>query len=111
MAKKNRFAQGDMVSGKRFNGDHFIGVYVHEYDCGDHLVTDGEKEFCVYAKDCHHAKEDEQKDIQEIIKVIKEKAKAKKQTEPIVTEETDDSEEVKTEISEEELEKPTIEEE
>ena len=108
MAKKNRFAQGDMVSGKRFNGDHFIGVYVHEYDCGDHLVTDGEKEFCVYAKDCHHAKESEQKDIQEIIKVIKEKAKAKKQPKPMATEETDDSEEVKTEISEEELEKPTI---
>jgi hypothetical protein len=108
MAKKNRFAQGDMVSGKRFNGDHFIGVYVHEYDCGDHLVTDGEKEFCVYAKDCHHAKEDEQKDIQEIIKAMKEKVKAKKNPKPIVEEpKEEDTTEI---ITEEELEQPLTEE-
>ena len=109
MAKKNRFAQGDMVSGKRFNGDHFIGVYVHEYDCGDHLVTDGEKEFCVYAKDCHHAKKEEEKDIQEIIKTMKEKAKAKKNPKSIVEE---SKEEDTTEIiTEEELEQPLTEEE
>ena len=38
MAKTNRFASGDLVSGKKLNGEHFIGVYEHEYDCGDHAV-------------------------------------------------------------------------
>ena len=42
---------------------------------------------------------------------MKEKAKAKKQPKAINTEETDDSEEVKIEISEEELEQSLTEEE
>ena len=42
MAKTNHFSHGDCVSGKKLNGEHFIGVYEHEYDCGDHAVFDGE---------------------------------------------------------------------
>jgi hypothetical protein len=67
MAKTNRFASGDLVSGKKWNGEHFIGVYEHEYDCGDHAVFDGEKHLCVHKKDCHLANEEEAKVIKETI--------------------------------------------
>ena len=107
MAKKNKFAKGDVVSGKRFNGDHFIGVYVHEYDCGDHLVTNGEIEFCVYAKDCHHANDEEKEQIQPIVKLLKEKEK-NKHKKPTVE---NDEEELVVEVNEEELEEPINEEE
>lgn len=68
MAKTNRFNQGDLVSGKKWNGEHFIGVYEHEYDCGDHAVFDGEKHFCIHKRDCHLANEEEAKEIREKIK-------------------------------------------
>jgi len=68
MAKTNRFNQGDLVSGKKWNGEHFIGVYEHEYDCGDHAVFDGEKHFCIHKRDCHLANEEEAKEIKEKIK-------------------------------------------
>lgn len=67
MPKTNRFNQGDLVSGKKWNGEHFIGIYDHEYDCGDHSVFDGEKHFCVHKRDCHLANEEEAKEIREKI--------------------------------------------
>ena len=79
MAKTNRFNQGDLVSGKKWNGEHFIGVYEHEYDCGDHAVFDGEKHFCIHKRDCHLANEEEAKEIREkIVKPMKETNKASK---------------------------------
>ena len=100
MAKTNRFASGDLVSGKKWNGEHFIGVYEHEYDCGDHLVFDGEKHFCVHKKDCHLANEEEAKVIKEtIVKAMKDSSKASKkkevEEEPELTE--DEHEEMLTE--------------
>ena len=82
MAKTNRFNQGDLVSGKKWNGEDFIGVYEREYDCGDHAVFDGEKHFCVHKRDCHLANEEETKEIMEkIVKPMKEANKvSKKQT-------------------------------
>lgn len=99
MAKTNRFASGDLVSGKKWNGEHFIGVYEHEYDCGDHLVFDGEKRFCVHKKDCHLANEEEAKVINEtIVKAMKEANKTSKKAKKKEVEEG-------LELSEDELEK------
>lgn len=76
MAKSNKFSNGDYVSGKKFNGEKFIGIYVHEYDCGDHLVSDGNKEFCVRKGQCHLANEDDAEQIKEtIVKPKKEREK------------------------------------
>jgi len=104
MAKTNRFNQGDLVSGKKWNGEHFIGVYEHEYDCGDHAVFDGEKHFCVHKRDCHIANEEEAKVIKEtIVKAMKKADKtAKKHNKKEVGEEP--------ELSEDELEKMLTEE-
>ena len=94
MAKTNRFANGDLVSGKKLNGDSFLGVYEHEYDCGDHAVFDGEKRFCVHKKDCHLANDEEASIIKEtILKNMKSAKKPKKKK--VETEE---------ELSEDELE-------
>lgn len=61
MAKKtSKFKSGDKVTCKKFNGEKFIGVYVHEYDCGDHLVRDGDREFCIRKKDCRLASEEQE---------------------------------------------------
>lgn len=80
MAKTNRFNQGDLVSGKKWNGEHFIGVYEHEYDCGDHAVFDGEKHLCIHKRDCHLANEEEAKEIREkIVKPMKVTNKASKE--------------------------------
>ena len=79
MAKTNRFNQGDLVSGKKWNGEHFIGVYEHEYDCGEHAVFDGKKHFCIHKRDCHIANEEEAKEIREkIVKPMKGANKASK---------------------------------
>ena len=61
MAKTNKFKSGEKVSCKKFNGEEFIGTYVHEYDCGDHCVSDGEKEFCIRKNDCKSIKEEQKK--------------------------------------------------
>ena len=104
MAKTNRFSSGDLVSGKKCNGEHFIGVYVHEYDCGDHAVFDGEKHFCVRKKDCHLANEEEAKVIKEtIVKAMKDASKASKKSKKKEVEE-------ELELSEDELEKMLTEE-
>lgn len=95
MAKTNRFNQGDLVSGKKWNGEHFIGVYEHEYDCGDHAVFDGEKHFCVRKRDCHLANEEEAKEIREKI------AKPMKVTNKASKKKTTNNDE---ELSEDELE-------
>ena len=101
MAKTNRFASGDLVSGKKWNGEHFIGVYEHEYDCGDHLVFDGEKHFCINKNDCHPANEEEAKVIKEtIVKAMKDADKASKKKEV----------EEELELSEDELEEMLTEE-
>jgi len=90
MTKTNRFASGDLVSGKKWNGEHFLGVYEHEYDCGDHLVFDGEKRFCVRKKDCHLANEEEATTIKETIlknmKLAKTPKKKKVETEEELSE-------------------------
>ena len=79
MAKTNRFNQGDLVSGKKWNGEHFIGVYEHEYDCGDHAVFDGKGHFCIHKRDCHLANEEEAKEIREkIVKLMKKTSKESK---------------------------------
>ena len=99
MAKTNRFASGDLVSGKKLNGDSFLGVYEHEYDCGDHLVFDGEKRFCVHKKDCHLANDEEATTIKETIlknmKLAKTPKKKKVETEEELSE--DELEEMLTE--------------
>lgn len=100
MAKSNRFASGDLVSGKKWNGEHFIGVYEHEYDCGDHVVFDGEKRFCVHKKDCHLANEEEAATIKETILKNMKSAKIPKKKK-VETEE---------ELSEDELEEMLTEE-
>lgn len=87
MAKKNQFVRGDFVSGKKLNGEHFIGLYVHEYDCGDHLIDDGNKEYCIKKNQCHYASLEEVEEIKEtIIKPRKEALKEK--TKKVVEEET-----------------------
>ncbi len=99
MTKINRFANGDLVSGKKWNGEHFLGVYEHEYDCGDHLVFDGEKRFCVHKKDCRLANEEEATTIKETIlknmKLAKKPKKIEAETEEELTE--DELEEMLTE--------------
>ena len=81
MAKTNRFASGDLVSGKKWNGEHFIGVYEHEYDCGDHAVFDGSKHLCIHKKDCHKATEEEAEVIKEtVVKAMKEQEKESKKS-------------------------------
>ena len=99
MAKSNRFASGDLVSGKKWNGDSFLGVYEHEYDCGDHAVFDGEKRFCVHKKDCHLANDEEATIIKETIlknmKSAKMPKKKKVETEEELSE--DELEEMLTE--------------
>jgi hypothetical protein len=95
MPKTNRFNQGDLVSGKKWNGEHFIGVYEHEYDCGDHAVFDGEKHFCIHKRDCHLANEEEAKEIRE--KIAKQMKGANKPSKKKTTSEDE-------ELSEDELE-------
>ena len=78
MAKSNRFSSGDLVSGKKWNGEHFIGVYEHEYDCGDHCVFDGEKKYCVKHNSVKKATHEEEETIKEtIIKPMREEKKRK----------------------------------
>ena len=104
MAKTNYFTNGDLVSGKKWNGEHFIGVYVHGYDCGDHLITDGNKEYCIHKKDCHHASEEEAKVIKEtIVKAMKDADKASKKSKKKEVEE-------EPELTEDELEEMLTEE-
>jgi hypothetical protein len=104
MAKTNRFASGDLVSGKKWNGEHFIGVYEHEYDCGDHAVFDGEKHFCINKNDCHPANEEEAKVIKEtIVKAMKDADKASKKSKKKEVEE-------EPELTEDELEEMLTEE-
>jgi hypothetical protein len=104
MAKTNRFVHGDCVSGKKWNGEHFIGVYEHEYDCGDHCIFDGTKHYCIHKRDCHHANEEEEKVIREtILKAMKEADKTAKKHKKKETEE-------EPELSEDELEEMLTEE-
>ena len=67
MAKTNRFASGDLVSGKKWNGEHFIGVYEHEYDCGDHAVFDGEKHFCINKNEVEEEPELTEDELEEML--------------------------------------------
>ena len=79
MAKTNHFNNGDFVSGKKFNGEHFVGIYEHEYDSGDHCIFDGQKKFCIHKKDCKLANDEEVEYIKEnILKPLKEAEKALK---------------------------------
>ena len=79
-------------------------MYEHEYDCGDHLVFDGEKRFCVHKKDCHLANEEEAKVIKDtIVKAMKGADKASKKPKKKEVEE-------ELELSEDELEEMLTEE-
>lgn len=100
MAKTNRFNQGDLVSGKKWNGEHFIGVYEHEYDCGDHAVFDGKGHFCVRRRDCHLANEEEANEIREkVVKPMKLANKASKKKTANDDEELSDDE-LETQLTE-----------
>ena len=99
MAKINHFSHGDFVSGKKWNGEHFIGIYEHGYDCGDHLIFDGNSYFCIHKKDCHAANEEESTEIKEtILKAMKEAEKAAKKAKKKEAETTEEK------LSEEEVE-------
>ena len=107
MAKTNRFASGDLVSGKKLNGEHFIGVYEHGYDCGGHAVFDGEKHFYINKNDCHLANEEEAKVIKEtIVKAMKEADKASKKSKKSKKKEVEED----PELTEDELEEMLTEE-
>ena len=71
MARLNKFKSGDYVSCKKLNGEEFVGVYSHEYDCGDHLVKDGDREFCIRKDDCRMATDEEAEKLKTSIKVKK----------------------------------------
>jgi hypothetical protein len=78
MSKKNRFKKGDFVSGFRFNGEKFVGVYEHEYDCGDHCVSNASIKFCVKSNKIRKATPEEEEEIKEtIIKPLREARKKK----------------------------------
>lgn len=72
MGKRNNFKSGDYVSCKKLNGEEFLGVYSHEYDCGDHCVSDKDgRLFCVNMEDCQLANEYETEEIKKFLKTKK----------------------------------------
>lgn len=75
---KRKFKTGDFVSGKKVSGEPFVGIYVHPYDCGDHLVDCGTGNFCISKNDCQEASEDEVEKIKETI--IKPRKELEKET-------------------------------
>jgi hypothetical protein len=78
MAKTNRFKKNEMVRAKKSDGTHFLGLYEHEYDCGDHCVFDGEKKYCVKHNSVKKATPEEEETIKEtIIKPMREEKKRK----------------------------------
>ena len=78
MGKSNKFKKGDMVNAKKVNGEHFLGIYEYEYDCGDHCVFDGNKKFCVNHNAVKKASTEEEEIIKEnIIKPMREEKKKK----------------------------------
>ena len=109
MAKSNKFKKGEMVSAKKLNGEEFLGIYEHGYDCGDHCVFDGEKKFCVKHNTVKKATPEEEEVIKEtIIKPMREEKKRKaleelkkKQEEEL---EEEDVETLASEPTDEELE-------
>lgn len=102
MSKLNKFKKGELVSAKKLNGETILGIYEHEYDCGDHCVSTGDKKFCVSEKSVKKATDEEEKIIQETI--IKPMREAKKK----LAEELKKSQEEETlnenELSEEDIE-------
>lgn len=109
MAKSNKFKKGEMVSAKKLNGEEFLGIYEHEYDCGDHCIFDGAKKFCVKHNTVKKATPEEEEIIKEtIIKPMREEKKRKaleelkkKQEEEL---EEEDMETLASEPTDEELE-------
>ena len=80
MAKSNKFKKGDLVSAKKLNGESFLGVYDHEYDCGDHCIHTLDKRYCVKHNAVKLATEEEEAIIKEtIIKPMREANKKKAQ--------------------------------
>lgn len=78
------FKKGDMVSGTKWNGEPFIGIYELRYDCGEHCVFDGNKYFSIHENDCHHASEEEKEIIRKTISKLPNKptiGSGQKQTE------------------------------
>ena len=69
MAK--RFNKGDMVSGTKWDGTPFIGIYELTYDCGEHCIFDGERYFSIHENDCHHASQTEKEQISKTIAKVK----------------------------------------
>lgn len=100
MAKSNKFKKGDLVSAKKLNGENFLGIYDHEYDCGEHCIQTLDKKFCVKHNTVKLATEEEQNVIKEtIIKPMRE-ANKKKALEKVQEEETLNENEVEELASE-----------
>lgn len=59
MRDSKQFKKGDLVSGKKWDGTYFIGVYEFECDNGEHQISIGGKSYCVHSKDCHLATAEE----------------------------------------------------
>ena len=68
--KKNTFTKGDLVSAKKWSGEHFLGIYMHSYDDNSHLVKDAKtkREFNVLKGNVKHASEEEEKEIKQLLK-------------------------------------------
>lgn len=78
MGKINKFNRGEMVRAKKLNGEEFLGLYEHGYDCGEHCVFDGTKKYCVKNNAVKKATPEEEEIIKEtIIKPMREEKKQK----------------------------------
>ena len=67
MAKENFLKSGTPVAAKKFNGESFLGVYVHTYNDGSHCVSDGNKKWCCHPRDVREADEEGKKIVYETI--------------------------------------------
>ena len=78
MGKSNKFNKGDLVSAKKLNGEAFLGIYDHMYDCGDHCIQTLGKKYCVKHNAVKAATDEEETIIKEtIIKPMREANKKK----------------------------------
>ena len=86
MTKLNKFKKDEMVSAKKFNGEEFLGLYEHEYDCGDHCVSNTTIKFCVHKNKIKKATPEEEEIIKETIIKPMRNAKKQKELETVATE-------------------------
>ena len=68
------FKKGDMVSGTKWNGEPFVGIYELTYDCGEHCIFDGKTYYSIHLEECKNANAEEKEIIRKtIIKYINDK--------------------------------------